>query len=235
MANELSTCSELAVEVAALLRQDNISSLIYAWLGFTYADMAQRVPLELFHQYEEVTIADGESSAELTSMPGTMVACTFVNAGKLYLARQVPPTDFDRITKVGSTIYGATAPQVWTLANDEDGDFRIFISPQASGDTVATLLYSGDYELTVTGGTILELPYHCEHALVWGAAALGALAVRPPLYQAYRAEYEEALADLQQTLSYHPDSVPLMRSITGPYTGTPRLSRISMSNMPEQI
>jgi hypothetical protein len=235
MSNAMSTCSDLATQVAGLLRQDNINNQIYTWLGMTYADMAQRVPFELFHRHEEVTVLDTTSSIAITAMVGTMMAAIFVNGGKLYLARQVPLTDFDRITRVGAAWSTTDCPLIWAIGNDTDGTFKLFIHPAAAGDTTVTLLYSGDYETAITGATILELPYHHEHALIWGTAELGALMVRPPLAQAFRAEYEEALQDIQQTLGYHPDAVPILRSVTGPYTGTPKMTRIGMQNMPETI
>jgi len=222
--NPISLVSALAEEVADTLRHDNLDTRIHQWIGLAFNDMVDRSPIELFQEATVVTVADGDSSVAFTTDITTPMGATFVDANsKLYVASYVSSTDFSRLTAIGAAITASTMPLYWTIKQDGTTQ-KLFISPPASGAIVATVFWAGKYLSTSPGGSDkLDLPYHFEHVLVWGAAALGAMAVRPSLHPLFQAEYEQALGDMQQIVSYHPDATPVRRSITGVHAGSRKM------------
>jgi len=225
MANAISTVESIANEVADLLRHDNLDVRIYQWIGLAYNDIVQRSPLELFCTYTELTVDSGEyvSNAAIPDQIGTPVAAIFMNASKVYMARYVTPADYNRITSTGAEVPVGVVPLFWTIKND-GATYTLFITPPASGDTVVTLVWGGNYlDTPPTNTSILNLPYHFEHVLIWGAAAIGASILRTPMFPVYEGEYGQAFDEMISLVGYRPDAVPVLRSIKGPYAGTPKL------------
>ena len=222
MANALSSVGTLAQEVATLLGFDNIDARIYQWIGMVYNDVLQREPADLFYTKSVDTIATGADSTELGEQVGTPVAAIFTNDDKVYFAMYITENDFDRKIATGATVASSTIPLYWTIRNDGSTQ-KIYINPPASGETTVTLLWLGNYLATPpSSGDYLSIPYHFEHVIVWGAAALGAQVLRMNSYALFASEFEEHLMELHQLMGYKPSSVPVMRSVTGPYTGTHR-------------
>lgn len=224
MANAISTVEDLAGEVADLLRHDNLDTRLYQWLGMAFNDIVQRSPLELFCTYSQDIVATGEYSTAIGEHIGTPVAAIFVNADIVYMARYVTPADYNRITSTGAEIAAATIPLFWTVKND-GSTYKLFITPPASGATTVTLVWAGNYlDTPPTNTSILGFPYHFEHVLIWGAAAIGASILRTPAFPIYEAEYGQAFDEMLSLIGYRPDAVPVLRSIKGPYAGTPKLN-----------
>lgn len=226
MANPISFASDLVNEVINIIRVDNAYPRAYEWLGLAFNDICQRTPVGLFHEVSVDTITTGNDSVTLGEQVGTPVAAIFVNADtKLYMAHYRTPADFDALTKIGSSISAAVQPKYWTIKLDGT-TYSLFISPPASGSTIATLIWSGNYSSTVpTGATQFNIPYHFEQVLVWGAATFGALSGAMDRYMVCKMEYEEALKDMYTILMYHPDSASVVNQIKGPYVNTGLESR----------
>lgn len=222
MANNMSSVSDLAQEVATLLGFDNIDARIYQWIGMIYNEVIQRQPVDLFYTTSVDTISDGDYSTTLGENVGTPVAAIFQNDDKIYYALYITENDFDRKIATGAAVSESTIPLYWTIRNDGSTQ-KLFINPPASGDTICTLLWLGNYlDSAPEAGDYLSIPYHFEHVIVWGAASIGAQVLRMSSYALFTSEYEEALNDLYQLMGYKPSNVPVLRSVTGPYTGTHR-------------
>jgi hypothetical protein len=127
----------------------------------------------------------------------------------------------------------AAGVEIWTLgpdwqsvygANNDPGKTLLYIWPSCSTTLRGILYYTGSLnQERLEQEEYTVLPYHWEHVLVWGAAAMGAKFLRPELYPLYLSEYEQGLKDMQLMLTYWPDSVPTMRGINGPYANSPRM------------
>lgn len=219
MANPTTLVSNLVVEVCNILKLDNVDPRVHEWVGMAYNDLCQRAPCHIFHNVAEVTVASGATSVTLSDEVGMMVAAIFRNNGICYMAQYVTPGDYSRLVSTGSTATASTVPLYWTVEKVATTQ-KLEVYPTTSGDTAVTLIWSGNYEATPpSGSSLLKLPYHFEGALVWGAAALGALLMRPELYAICQAEYEEAIQDMLFVLSYYPDTEATMRSIGTPFVG----------------
>jgi hypothetical protein len=104
--------------------------------------------------------------------------------------------------------------------------YTLNVWPATASNTVVTVLWSGNSINTelVVGTGYLPLPYHFEHVLIWGASALAAAGLDPTMYPVFQGEYETGLQDLIWIMNLRPDSQPTLRSITGLYAGSPRMS-----------
>lgn len=228
MANPQSTASSLAAEVADILGIDNLDARLYEWLGLVFNDLCQRVPDPLFYTYSVFAMNAGAYSATLTDNVGTPVALTAVNVNSdLFIPIYRPPAEFDRLTNIGSAIAPSQQPLIWTISS-VGSTRKLLISPELASNTVVTLIWSGNYYASTPGASDrLLLPYHFEGVLVWGAAWFASLSIAPDRAMICKGEYETAIQDMVKILALHPDSVPQMRQIQGPYVGfQPELPRI---------
>jgi len=219
--NYKSTVSTIAEEVAALLRHDNIDARIYSWIGMTYADVLQRLPLEFFQELVTETVATGTAVVPFTVQDtmGTPMAVILKNATHyLYVPHYVSPGDYSRVT-VDSSEADSTVPRLWTIMQDATPEDAFFIWPGASGEMTAYVFHiaPGLTAVPAGGDYLPNIPYHFEDVIIWGAAALGASILRTQAYPVYQQEYEEALLAMGSILGYKPDATPTFRSITGPY------------------
>jgi hypothetical protein len=235
MANSKTLVSALAEEVADLLRHDNLDTRIYEWIGLAFNEMVQRTPLSLFYKMETATIASGASSVDLVGLPGVLTMAVFRGADdRIYLPQQLSPTDFRRLKASSGTVANATVPLAWTLVSDGTEENRILVFPGMGQDVFITLLSLSQHMESVPVGTdFLHLPYHFEHVVIWGAAALGAEALRTQASSVFFNEFENSLQEMTVMMAYAPDATPALRSLNGAYAGTGRLK--TMPRVPDTI
>jgi len=215
--------TNLAEEVADLLRHDNLDSRILQWIQLTWNDLCQRFVSDLTTDFTSVTIATG-STATLSSNVGTMRAVIAVDTGgTLYIPTEITGVDYSRVTLQDSASVGS--PRFWTIEMTGAGTQQLKVWPPVASSTVFTLLWAGNPRTTDLAGTdYLKLPYWAEHVIIWGAAAYGSLALDRTLYPIFMGEFERLLQDLVGMNVYRPDTVPVLRSVAGPYAGTPRMA-----------
>jgi hypothetical protein len=237
--------STLVEEVADLLRHDNLDSRILTWMTMTFNDMVNRMNCWRFNTFETVTCT-GAANTEafaLTKALGDPIAMIFQDKnGKLQIPQYRTWRDFTKYSHRSSQVT-ADVPEIWSIGpspryaavGDAVGKAYLYFYPILSTGTNYATLISSKTTLTGDQGTtnFLEIPFHMEHCLVWGSAWVGSRLIRPQLAQLYQTEYEQALRNISLMLNYHPDSVPVRRSITGPYTGSVRLN--TMPRIPEHL
>jgi hypothetical protein len=239
MANILTTVGDLAEEVADILRHDNLDPRIYEWIGLSYAEVQRRAPLEMFRTVVSGSFLTGASRDNYTGGVGSAlnpIACIFVSASDIVaVAQYVTPLDYHRLVATGASLPTSATPSHWTVTHDALGD-AVRVYPAASGALRYTLIFPGlaGAETPPGSSSYLNLPYHFEHVIVWGAAAIGAEMVRPAMVPVFHAEFEEALNDMLGMMGYHPSAVPVLRSVTSPYGGTGRLQSLQQQ-FPAQI
>jgi hypothetical protein len=237
----------LAEEVADLIRHDNLDTRILTWLRMAFNDMVSRMPVWRFN-YPNMTAfgvtgtSGGVESGglDLTSLDyqDVVVGLVSANSGTLYVPRYVPWGHFrsQYHNRASAAPVTGVYPEVWSIGPDSryqastlaTGRTKIYVWPvPATGASFQFTVYSrrAGYSTDVTTSRY-PLPYHMEHALVWGAAYFAAKALRPQLAQVFMAEYEQAVQNLSWILTYKPDATPVMRSNRGVYDGSSRLSTI---------
>jgi len=232
MANVLTNVNGLVEEVADLLRHDNLDTRINTWITSTYNEMITRAPMDVFLKNITLTYVANSESIAITTLAdvGTPVylICKETNGHTVYIPRYVTMQDFGRYSHAtgGNAQATSTVPLVWSIGPDDaglQGKYAVHIYPKCSVGLVLNLFYTANRETApVAGDGYLDLPYHFEHILIWGAVAKGLKALRPGLYPAAKAEYEEGLQDMLMILNYHPDEVPILRQLNGPYAGSIR-------------
>ena len=231
MANPISTVGTLTSEVSDILGIDNLDARIYEWIGLTFNDLCQRVPMHLFHATTYDVVVSGNSSVQLSEEIGTPIAMIAVNHSTsiAYIVQYRTPRDFSQLVNIGATIASSNQPLFWTIRKEATTQ-KLLITPPAAADIAMTMIWAGDYQASAPdGATKLSLPYHFEGVLVWGASWFGAMSIAPDRAALCQGEYELALRSMLQILGYAPDAVPVMRSISGPYGRTqflPELPRI---------
>lgn len=236
MANTLTTVGNLVEEVADLLRHDNLDIRINTWIISAYNDVLHRVASPLFSSRVLQATASGEET-DLTIPEGgqvsTPVLGVFLQAstGSIFCPKFVTPIDFNRLahTQSGTAQPQWYEPLAYTLAptlSDTIGRVRLLVYPKPAVSYHVTLIFPhkhlyNDSPLMPADSTgFLNIPYHFEHVLVWGAAAFGAKVLRRELYPLYKAEYEKALQNMTWIMYYKPDLIPRLRSAAGPYYDT---------------
>lgn len=227
MANAKTLVSNLAQEVASLLRHDNVDPRIYEWLGLGWNALVQRCPLSCLAQLTNLTISSGTSSVTVSDNLGTPLGVVFRNATAVVcLPAQLTSMDFNRLKASSGSLADATVPLAWTLQN-QGTTMKLEILPGASGDIQATILWSGLYSADVPVGTdLFDLPYHWEHVWIWQAAAIGATVLRQPMAPYISREAEDSLQEFLLQMGYAPDATPVLRQVGGVYAGTGRLRRL---------
>lgn len=229
--------SGLVEEVIDLVRHDNIDVRALDWLAMAYNDMVTRVPLWRFVDQQQVEITAGKEQAQVASARGYhLMGAIFTRTadGVVYTPRYVSPVEFRNTAhyREGGNLLTSDIPLMYSIGfgsrmdgeGSTAGNNFISVYPAALSGYIVTVLGSGRAQHEPPAwGAYMQLPYHFEHCLVWGAAAIGIKAVRPPAYPIFAAEYEQALSELQATLLYKPDGTPSYRSIMGPYAGGPQL------------
>lgn len=223
-----STVDALADEVGDLLRHDNLDSRIDQWLAMTFVDMTTRLSTWRFARFEAINFTDTNFGSTLSTpkLIGDVLGFYVIDANsKWYFPRYVSYNDwknfmYDREGTATTAVVGT--PLLWTFSPARD---NIYIYPSSNGASVGYIHYmSTDILGEISDGTqCFKLPYHWEHCLVWGAASIGIKSLRPHLYPLFLGEYEQALENLQHIVTYRPDSVPTLRSVTGVYGGTPKM------------
>lgn len=232
MANAITVVSSLTEEVADLLRHDNFDTRIYTWLSLAYNDVLQRMPTTIALDTEVVSLASAEY-VDLTIGPqriGNIVLLTLTDSSSnVYIPRYITPIDYERTAHSvqGGSLHTSTVPLAYTIQSspeDTIGKARLYVYPLVSGTFQGTLFYSTNPLTDIAASTayLSKIPYHFEHVVIWGATCYGARALRPELYQVYKAEYEQSLQDMTFILNYRPDSIPVLRSVGGPYSRSVR-------------
>jgi len=235
--NNNSDVGTLADEVADLLRHDNLDQRINTWITAVYLDIAGKAPLSLFlRKAGTYTIPAGTETVALSSITSASnpvaLLVTNGNGAKLVAPRYVTFIDFSRMAhdmQGGAALQQAHDPIIWSIGPGVDetlGKGALYIAPATVQECYAELFYIGPTHHTtpLASNKYVALPYHFEHVLVWGAAAIGAKTLRPELYTLFRGEYEQALSEMNSIMSYKPDGVPVLRSVQGPYGGTPKMA-----------
>jgi hypothetical protein len=244
-----SLISEIVREAADLLRHDSLDTRLQDWVSMTANDMSQRVKGWRFYSYEAFAydysnppIAPTGGLVSSVSNPILLQLTTATGAVQNHCPEYVSFNQYRAMVPpyVGSATTGVTAVtdvKIWTIgpawwtqgtlggaSPTTAGKSYVMIYPKCMSLLNCVLFFEGlPYSDTANLVDYSSLPYHWEHVLVWGTAALGAKFLRPELYPLYLSEYEQGLKDMQLTLSYWPDSVPTMRGINGPYANSPRM------------
>lgn len=237
MANTLTQVANLVDEVADLLRHDNVDARILTWVNITLQDIMARAQTTLWYKIARVdftaNLGQVDFSATSTRVANPICLVVVLAAGTTYVPRYLTQVDFSRLAhqQDGAALDFGSFPTHWSIGPSdttaggatipETGTKQtLFLYPRNTAALAAYLFYTGPRSTTPLSGTgYLELPYHFEHVVVWGAATMGARVLRPNLYPAFKAEYEQALDAMNTIMSYNPDSVPVLRSIRGPYLG----------------
>jgi hypothetical protein len=201
-------------------------------------DICQRAPSVLFLKSVSATVpSGGGKTSEVIDIalasyytmnnPALLVFQT-IGSNIIYIPRFVTMVDYARTAHntSGTVPLNGTVPMIWSIGGNEDstqGKARIFMYPSMLSGGKITVFYTSKFQASPLSGVsfVPDFPYHFEHVLVWGAAALGAKVLMPESYPIFRGEYEQALRNMYITLNYQPDSTPVLRSINGPYDRTP--------------
>lgn len=246
-----SLVSVLVDEVADLLRHDNLDTRVQTWLRMAFNDMASRMPVWRFFEWAH-TAAISLGTLGYATLPTNggsegvdpVGAIVFDNTGKIWTPRYVPYLEMRRWNRNLSldALPTGDGPLVWTIGpypkegtSTDAGRNNVFWYPVSSAATwYMSLLGRINREPTdLALTTRYRVPYHMEHALVWGASYFGAKFLRPQIAEVYLAEYEQAIRNLTWVLTFKPDATPIMRSLGAPYEGTSRLS--TMPRIPSNI
>jgi hypothetical protein len=229
----------MAEEVATLLRHSNLDVRIYTWLSMAYDDLVSRSPQLLSTAGSIFSMNDAAVTNPTPMSPNRVdnpIGLIYLDGTNYYwfIPEYVPFPDMQRMwsgSYAGASAAAeiATGPRYWSWG-PEIGDTTtnygaIWFYPTRS---VVGIFYVIQNLKGIAGampsvGQTFILPYAFENALIWGAAAIGAGALRPSLYPLYQGEYESAAKSLLDILSYGPDATPVMRSSSGPYAGSSRL------------
>lgn len=228
MANSRTLASELADEVADLLGVANSDRRILDWLGLVFNDMVTRSINPLFHDViGPLTISDNSTGADLSadeevSLGSPILLVMTRSGGNLIVPEYRTPADFDKLFKdrTGGSVATATEPRYWTVSTsalggtEYDGRRSVRYWPQVTEAYNAWLWHTGQYmNDTPDGADYIWLPYHFEHVLVWGAAAMGATFIRPESADIYKAEYETWLQAMTLLMNRAPDQETTRKSL----------------------
>jgi hypothetical protein len=232
MANGMSLVSSLSTEVGVLLRHDNFDPRIYEWLSLALQDIKVRAPVDLFFEMLSGTILDTTFAGVLSEDITYPVALVVWRSSDyaMYSPKYVSPSDYDRVFSGSGDPITANVPLIWTIKNISTAGSTsqaLWVYPGRSGTADYRLFHINTTASVPTAAEYLNIPYHFEHLVIFGAAAIGAAALQLPTAPIFDAEYEQALQDFKMINTYRPSSFPLLRSISGPYAGTQRVPAIA--------